>query len=297
MDADENENLDSKIYLSGSGAMTKLQHSTYYDSARQGSPALEELRAILDYRYLVVQFIRRDLLTRYKRSVLGIAWTMLNPLGTMLILTVVFSKAFGAIQPGYAAYVLSGLIAWNFFSQSTNAATVHLVWGGSLLRRIYIPRTSFAVSATGTGLVNIILAIIPLLIVMFITGVKVRPTFLLFPIPILFLAMFALGMGLLISALAVFFADVAEMYQIALLAWMYLSPVIYPETILPDAYRVWIVRLNPMYHLINFFRAPIYEGRVPSLNEFLISGFIALATLVIGWLVFTGKSDEYAYRV
>jgi ABC-type polysaccharide/polyol phosphate export permease len=278
--------------------MNKIVHPPVYDSARQSSAALEELGAILNYRHLVLQFIRRDLLTRYKRSVLGVAWTMLNPLGTMLILTIVFSRAFGGAQSGgYAAYVLSGLIAWNFFAQATNAATLHLVWGGGLLRRIYIPRTAFAVSATGTGLVNLLFSLVPLVIVMLITGIKLRWTIVLIPVPILFLTMFALGVGLLISALAVFFADVAEMYQIALTAWMYLSPVIYTEEILPEEYRFWILRLNPMSYLLRLFRAPIFEGRVPELTEFAFAGAIAFITLIVGWILFTSKSDEFAYRV
>jgi len=277
--------------------MDKTNQVPIYDSDRQGSAALEELRAIFNYRYLVVQFVRRDILTRYKRSVLGVAWTMLNPLGTMLILTIVFSQAFGGSQEGYAAYVLSGLIAWNFFAQSSNAATLHLVWGGSLLKKIYIPRTSFAVSATGTGLINILFSLIPLLIVMLITGVPIRWTIILLPIPILFLAMFALGVGLLISAMAIFYADIAEMFQIALTAWMYLSPVIYSPEILPEAYRFWITRLNPMFYLIELFRMPIYYGKVPDLSLVMIAGGISIVTLFVGWIYFTGKSDEFAYRV
>lgn len=277
--------------------MDKAAQVPVYDSSRQGSAALEELRAIINYRYLVVQFVRRDILTRYKRSVLGVAWSMLNPLGTMLILTIVFSQAFGGSQEGYAAYVLSGLIAWNFFAQSSNAATLHLVWGGSLLKKIYIPRTSFAVSATGTGLINILFSLIPLLIVMLLTGVPIRWTIILLPIPILFLAMFALGVGLLISTMAIFYADIAEMFQIALTAWMYLSPVIYSPEILPEAYRFWITRLNPMFYLIELFRMPIYYGKVPDLSLVLIAGGISIVTLFVGWIYFTGKSDEFAYRV
>jgi ABC-2 type transport system permease protein len=277
--------------------MAKTNQIPIYDSASQGSPAAEELRAVLKYRYLIVQLVRRDILTRYKRSSLGVAWTMLNPLGTMLILTIVFSKAFGGSQEGYAAYVLSGLIAWNFFAQSTNAATLHLVWGGSLLKKIYIPRTSFAVSATGTGLINLLISLIPLLLVMLIIKVPIRWTIILLPIPILFLAMFALGIGLLISTMAIFYADIAEMYQIFLTAWMYLSPVIWSPEILPEAYRLWITKLNPMYYLIELFRTPIIYGQVPDINLLLISAGIATFTLFAGWMFFTSKSDEFAYRV
>ena len=277
--------------------MDKAKQIPIYDSARQGSPAIEEMRSVLKYRYLIVQLIRRDILTRYKRSSLGVAWTMLNPLGTMLILTIVFSRAFGGSQEGYAAYVLSGLIAWNFFAQSTNAATLHLVWGGSLLKKIYIPRTSFAVSATGTGLINLLLSLIPLLLVMLIIRVPIRWTIIFMPIPILFLAMFALGIGLLISTMAIYYADIAEMYQIFLTAWMYLSPVIWSPEILPEVYRLWITKLNPMYYLIELFRMPIIYGQVPDINLLLISAGIATITLFAGWMFFTSKSDEFAYRV
>ncbi len=278
-------------------SMKDTNQAPIYDSARQGTAAWDELQAIIKYRYLIVQFVRRDILTRYKRSSLGVAWTMLNPLGTMLILTLVFSRAFGGSQEGYAAYVLSGLIAWNFFAQSTNAAMLHLVWGGSLLRKIYIPRTSFAVSALGTGLINLLLSLIPLVIVMLIIRVPIRWTIIFIPIPILFLAMFALGIGLLVSAMAMYYADVAEMYQIGLTAWMYLSPVIWSPEILPELYRSWIIRLNPMYYLIELFRMPIYYGEVPDLSLVLISAGIATFTLFVGWMYFTGRSDEFAYRV
>ncbi|MCJ7659133.1 MAG: ABC transporter permease [Anaerolineales bacterium] len=267
-----------------------------YDSSKQVSPAVEEFREIFRYRDLVVQIVRRDILTRYKRSVLGVTWTMINPLGTMIVLAIVFSQAFGT-EYSYAAYVLSGLVAWNFFQQTTNASIAHLVWGGALLKRIYVPRTVFAFSALGTGLFNLVLSLIPLLLVMVITGVPIEPTILFLPIPILFLAMFSLGVGLLVSGLAVFYTDIAEMYQIILTAWMYLTPIIYPEEILPEQFRMLIAIFNPMYHMVGLFRAPLYYGEIPSLQETLIAGLIALVTLIIGWFVFTRRSDEFAYRI
>jgi len=136
-----------------------------------------------------------------------------------------------------------------------------------------------------------------LLLVMVITGVPIEPTILFLPIPILFLAMFSLGVGLLVSGLAVFYTDIAEMYLIILTAWMYLTPIIYPEEILPEQFRMLIAIFNPMYHLVGLFRAPLYYGEIPSLQEMLISGLIAVVTLIIGWFVFTRRSDEFAYRI
>jgi len=269
-----------------------------YDSTRRGSAVIEELREVLNYHHLIWQLVRRDILARYKRSFLGVAWTMLNPLGMMLVWTIAFSQFFKSSSlPSYPAYVLSGLLAWTFFSQTTTASMVNLIWGGGLLNRIYIPRASFALAAQGTGLVNLSLSLIPLLVVMLITGLPIHFSFIFIPVSVLVICAFALGVGLLISTWAVYFPDISEMYQIILVAWMFLTPIMYPEQILPEAYRVYITMLNPMYHMVKLFRIPTYYGRFPTLEEFLIPFMIALVTLILGWVVFARKSDEFAYRI
>ena len=170
----------------------KTSETVIYDSAKQGSAALEELRGIIQYRDLIFQLVRRDVLTRYKRSVLGIAWTMLQPLGMMIIMTLVFSTLFSSVKR-YPTYILSGMIAWTFFSQSTMAIISQTVWGGQLFRRIYLPRTAFAVSSIGTGLVNIVLSLVPLSIIMIVTGSKLHWSILVIPLVLVLLAAFALG--------------------------------------------------------------------------------------------------------
>jgi ABC-type polysaccharide/polyol phosphate export permease len=266
-----------------------------YDSDKRTNLALTELGEMGRYRYLLRQLIRRDILTRYKRSVLGVAWTMLNPLGTMLILSLVFSNLFNA-GGSYPVYILSGLLAWNFFAQGTNAAMSGLMWGSGLMKQIYVPRTIFGVSAIGTALVNQLLSLVPLMIVILTTRSPLFLTLLFLPVAIILLAFFTLGIGLILSTLSAYFPDVSEMYQILLTAWMYLTPIIYPETIIPEN-LLWAFRFNPMYHLVKMFRLSIFEGRLPSLAEFLPALGWGVGVLVIGWLFFTSKSDEYAYRI
>lgn len=278
--------------------LTSRDRAVYYDSAKLRNSAVEELREMWNYRNLIYQLTRRDVLTRYKRSVLGVAWTMLNPLGMMLVLTIAFSQVFRfKTEFSYPAYVLSGLMTWNFFSQTTTASMVNLVWGGGLLHRIYVPRTSFALAAVLTGVINFLFSLVPLVLVMLITGVPMRWTIILFPFPLLLLACFALGLGLLISTFAVYFPDVAEMYGIALLGWMYLTPVIYPESILPETYRFWVTHLNPMYYMVNLIRTVIYQGQLPSWGDVIPAVAVAVGTLIIGWIIFTRKADEFAYRI
>ena len=275
--------------------MTKT--SQIYDSALRGPHALDELREVFHYRNLIFQLVRRDVLTRYKRSVLGIAWTMLNPLGMMLVLSLAFSQVLKADIVGYPVFVLSGLMGWNFFSQTTTASMVNLVWGGGLLKRIYIPRSAFALAAMGTGLVNVAFSLVPMAVVLIFTGMPLHWTILFLPVPTMLLLFFSLGIGLLISTWAIYFPDVSEMYQIVVTAWMYLSPVIYNDSMLPPNFQIWFSRLNPMYNIIRLFRMPIYDGRLPTWEEFLPSLLVSVVVLIIGWVVFTSKSDEFAYRV
>jgi ABC-type polysaccharide/polyol phosphate export permease len=271
-----------------------MERIPVYDSAQLVPHALQELKEAVNYRHLIFQLVRRDLLARYKRSFLGVAWTMLNPLGMMLILSVVFS--FFDPSRAYPAYILSGLMAWNFFSQTTNQAINSLVWGGGLLHRIYVPRSSFGLSAIGSGLVNLAVAFIPFLIVSIIVGSPLRITILFLPISIFFMACFTLGLGLAISTLAVYFPDVAEMYAVILTAWMYVTPIIYPEAILPAKY-MWILHINPMYYLVKLWRLPLYFGQWPAWGDIWPAALIGIVTLLAGWYFFTSKSDEFAYRV
>jgi ABC-2 type transport system permease protein len=267
-----------------------------YDSARRRRLAIEEIFRIVRYRDLVGQLVRRDVLTRYKRSVLGVAWTMLHPLGMMVVLLLAFSALFGTTG-SVAVYLLTGLITWQFFAQTTTAAMQQTISGGASFQRLAFPRTVFAVAAIGTGLTNLVLALFPLALVMLVTATPVRTPVILLPVAVLFLGMFSLGVALLISAVAVDFPDVSEMYQLALFGWMYLTPIIYPEEILPQAYRWWILNLNPMYHLARFFRLALYHGAWPSGQELALTAAVAIVALAVGWSVFTHRADEFVYRL
>jgi ABC-type polysaccharide/polyol phosphate export permease len=273
-----------------------LNSDQVYDSSRLAPAPIEEARELFRYRNLVLQFIRRDLVARYKRSLLGVTWTMLNPLGTMLVLSLVFSQVFKTSKD-FPVYILSGLLAWTFFSVATSDSMINLIGGVNLLQRIYTPPTIFSVSAVGNGIVNLLLSLIPLLLVMLALKVPPHLSVIFLPVSILFLASFALGIGLLVSTFAVYFRDVTALYQIILTAWFYLTPIIYPVDLLQPSFQFWISILNPMYSLVNLFRIPLYEGRFPNAVEIYPAAFFAFTALIVGWLFFTLRSREFAYRI
>lgn len=163
------------------------------------------------------------------------------------------------------------------------------------MRRIYLPLTAFSVSSIGTGVVNMVLSLLPLFLIVLITDRPITWAILFLPIPILLLTAFALGVGLMLSTFAIRFPDIKEMYQIIIQAWMYLTPILYPEDIIPESYRHWVLFLNPMYYLIKMFRSLIYDGVLPSLNIVITGSVIALLTLLIGWIYFSSRMDEFAY--
>ena len=268
--------------------------NTEYDSDYKGWLIFRELSELLRYRDLLQLLVFNNIKTRYKRSMLGFFWTLLNPLMTMTVLVIAFSNLFRFSVPNYPVYLLSGLLIWNFFSLVTTTASNAIVWGGSLIKRIYLPRTVFAVSSVGSELINLSLSLIPLLLIMIFLGHPLHLTLLYLPVAILCTAMFALGIGLLISTLAVFFADTIHFYQIMLMAWFYLTPVIYPKDILPS-HTLGYLKLNPMFYLIQLFRQPIYDGQIPDWNILIISLAWSLGSLLLGWWIFSRKADRFAY--
>jgi ABC-2 type transport system permease protein len=267
-----------------------------YDSARMRSPLLADLRALIVYRDLLLLLIRRNIVARYKRSVLGIAWTMLTPLLMMASMALVFSQLFITSVEHYPVYILSGLLLWTFFSQTSTAVMTELLWGRSILQRVYVPRSIFAFSALGTGLVNFALSLVPLLLIMLALGVPLTLALLWVPVAMALVALFALGLGLFLSTLAAQFADIIEMYQILLSTWLYLTPIIYPLTIIPAEHR-WLFLLNPMYYFVELFRTPILQGRLPDLPVILTAVAIALGSVLGGLWFFLRKVDDLVTRL
>ena len=257
---------------------------------------LGELRELIRYRDLLGLLISKTIKTRYKRSVLGIAWTLLNPLLNMIVMTIAFSAVMQNSVPRYPVYLLIGLVVWSFFSQSTSYAMGTFVWGGSLIKRVYMPPTIFAVACVANCLINFFFSLVPLVVIMLALGHPFYGTWWFVPIAVILLSAFSLGVSLLMSALAAFFTDMLDMYQVALQAWFFLTPIIYPANMLPARYA-WILVLNPIHHMIQLVRDPIFLGQLPPWSTTLICTLWAIGALVGGAWYFVRKSDEFAYSL
>ena len=254
------------------------------------------MRDLLRYRDLVGALVARELKVRYRRSTIGFVWTMLQPLLMMLVLHLVFSALFRFNLPNYQVYALSGILFWNFFSQSIVSSMNSLRGNAQILQKLPVPKVVFPVATVISGVVNLGFALVPLLLVVVASGHPLRPALLFLPVAVLIAALFTLGAGLLLSPLAVFFQDVVELIGVVLMLLMYLTPVFYPMDIVPDSLR-WVVRFNPARSILEVFRDPIYYGKIPPLPHVAVALAIALTALLIGALVFRKSSDRIPFYI
>ena len=260
------------------------------------SYAKEKMEGFRRFTPLLRELVVRDIKVRYRHSALGLVWTVLNPLLMMVVITIVFSTLFKQNIPNFPIYYLSGSLIFAFNSESTTTALNSIISNASLIKKVYIPKYLFPLSNVLSGLVNLGFSLIAMFIVMLITGAPFHATLLLLPIPIFYTFLFSVGLGILLSAVTVFFRDIAHFYSVFILAWTYFTPIFYPVEILPDA-AMKIMQLNPMYHLVSYMRSIVLYGVFPSLKENLLCLCLGLLMLALGLFVFYKKQDKFVLYV
>lgn len=244
------------------------------------------------YAFLIKQLVSRDFKTKYKRSALGMAWSFLNPLLTMSVQYIVFSTLFKSDIPNYPVYLLSGIVFMNFFNEAVSMGMTSITGNASLIKKVYMPKYIYPVSRILSSLVNFALAILPLFLVMIFTGTSFRPSLLLLVFDILCLLGFVTGMGLLLTTAMTFFQDTQFLWGVVSLMWMYLTPVFYPESIIP-ATLLTLYHMNPMYQYITFARICIIDGVSPEPMAYLWCIVSSLVVLALGIMTFKKNQDKF----
>ena len=279
-------------FTAGFGAVLALTAALIWHRYKQGkhSYVVNALIAMRKYRFLIRQLVGRDFKTKYKRSVLGVFWSFLNPLLTMAVQYVVFSNLFRFDVPHYQAYLIIGIVFFNFFSESTNMALSSIIGNAGLITKVYVPKYIYPLTRVLSSLVNLVISLIPLLLVTLISGIVPTKAYLLVPFVLVCLAVFSLGIGLLLAALMVFFRDVQFLWGVLTMIWMYATPIFYPASILP-AKIAWVLDVNPLYYFITFARTCFMDGISPEPIVYVKCFLMAFITLLAGALVF-GKSQD-----
>lgn len=257
------------------------------------SKMIDRLNVFFKYKDLLKQLVSKDIKLKYRRSFLGYVWSVLNPLLVMIVMAVVFSTMFNRNIDNFPVYLFCGQILFNFMSQSTQQAMSSINGNAALLKKTYVPKYIFTFAKITSGLIDLIFSLGALIIVMLVTGATFSWHFLLFPLILLQLYAFCLGLGLFLAQANVFFRDIQYIYNAIITAWLYLTPIFYPIDLLPKNV-MWLVKhFNPMYFYIGQFRDLIYNNTLP--GPLIISaGCIAsILMLLIGIVSFLKNQDRF----
>ena len=252
--------------------------------------------SIRKYSFLIRQLVSRDFKSKYKRSVLGMLWSFLNPLLTMSIQYVVFSTIFQSTIPNLIIYLLTGIICFNFFSEATSMCLMSIIGNASLINKVYVPKYIYPFSRTISSGINLLLSLVPLLIMLLITRTPITPAILLLPFALLMLFLLSYGVGLLLATMMVFFRDTQFLWNIFSMLLMYMTPIFYPDNIIPDRFMS-IYKLNPLYHVIRFMRSILIDGVSLEPKAYLWCAVLCLIPFLIGLVVFRKNEDKFVLNI
>ena len=264
---------------------------------------MQFMQTIHRYRFLIEQLVSRDFKVKYKRSVLGVFWSFLNPLLMMIVQYIVFSHLLGirGNVEHYAIYLLCGIVMWNGFNDCSTQSMRSITSNAALITKVYVPKYIYPLTKVFSASINILLSMIPLLLVTFVYGLFSTPhlyiskAVLLLPFGLVFMIVFCMGMGFFLSSLMVFFHDIEFLWGFVSTLWMYATPIIYSLSMFEEK-AAWLVKLmqfNPLYHYMSFVRTIILEGTSPAFSEYGICILFSAGIFTIGFLMFKKVQDKF----
>jgi lipopolysaccharide transport system permease protein len=250
---------------------------------------------IFEYKELIKNLVKSDLKTKYSSSVLGFAWSMLNPLLMMLVLYFVFNNVFKN-QQNYVVYLLTGILTWRFFAIGTTSAMGSIVGKSSLVTKIYIPREILTLSTVISNAISSILEFFVLIPLLMILGAKISATVMVFPVIHFMYFLLVYGLGLILSSLFVYYRDLNQIWDIVLQVGFFLSPIFYPLSSVPAKYMFYYM-LNPITRLVTMYRDILLNGTIPKISDFAIVILFGIILLFTGTLLFKKLSRRFAEEI
>lgn len=248
--------------------------------------------ALNKYWFLIKQLVSRDFKSKYKRSVLGVIWSFLNPLLTMSVQYIVFSNLFRFDLPYYPVYLISGIVMFNFFTESCGMTMGSILGNASLIKKVYVPKYIYPLTRVLSSMVNLIISLVPLFLVVLISGLRPTKAYFLVSFELVCLLIFCLGVGMMLASAMVFFRDTQFLWGIISMLWMYITPLFYPESILPENLN-FILKMNPLYYFVKFTRICIIDGVSPEPIMYVQCFIFAIGSLVIGSWIFKKSQDKF----
>lgn len=251
-----------------------------------------KIKEFMDYFAFLQEIVKRDFKKKYYKSVLGVLWSMLSPLLTMIVITIVFSTLFQRQIPFYPAYWFSGNMLFAFITDGAQAAMNSMLVNSSFVKKMKVPKYIFCISSVTLHFIMMLFSIIPFIFVAFCIGVPFSPYIFLIPVPIIYSYIFTLGAGMFLCAYGTQLRDLDHIYGVIRRIFMYFTPLFYPIDIIPTQFR-FIWELNPIYIFVSIFRDLAIYGVMPSEKMLIIATCYSLLTLILGILTFREKEDEF----
>jgi len=254
------------------------------------------LKKYIKHRFLFEELVKRDFKKKYKRTVLGVAWSMLAPLLTLLVMAVVFTQFFGRTTPHYIIYMFAGNLVFFYYREATSGGMRALVDNSGIFTKVNVPKYMFLLSKNVSSLINFLLTMVIFFTFVAIDGIVFSLKFFLLVYPVVCLLVFNIGFGLILSALYLLFKDTQYLYDLFTLMVMYLSAIFYPIDSFP-IYMQQFFYLNPVFVYITYFRTIVIHNTVPSLSYHLLCAFYALLVLLIGGYIYKKYNYKFLYYI
>lgn len=254
------------------------------------------LKKMRKHQFLFQQLVHRDFTKKYKRTVLGVAWSVLSPLLTLLVMNVIFGTLLGSDIEHYTIYLFSGQLVFSFFNESTNEGMTSLLNNADIFTKVNVPKYMFLLSKNISSLINFGITLCIYFLFVLINGIPITWKFILLLYPIVCLVMFNVGIGLILSAAYVFFRDIQYLYGIFTMLLMYMSAIFYSIDTFPQIGRNLFL-VNPVYVYIRYFRKIVIENTIPSVWFHLIAIGYALIALWVGFFIYKKKNHSFLYYV
>lgn len=254
------------------------------------------IRSLKERQFMFEELVKRDFKQKYKRTALGMLWSILNPLLTLLVMRLVFTRFFGRTMEHYTTYLFAGNLVYAYFRESTNGGMQSLMANANIFTKINVPKYMFLLSKSVSAAINFGLTLIVFFVFAAIDRVPFHSSMLGVAFPVITLTMFNLGVGMILSAMYVFFRDTQYLYEVFTLLLMYLSAIFYTV----DSFPAWVQRvflLNPVYCNIKYFRVAVLEGHLPSPAFHALLLFYGLAALVTGGIIYKKNNQKFLYYV
>lgn len=244
------------------------------------------MKELYDYRQMIISYVKRDLRARYQGSALGFLWTFINPLFQLIIYTIVFSTFMRMGIEKFYMFLFVALVPWIFFNSCLQQGAMEIIDNKELVKKIYFPRMILPMAYVISGFINMLLSFVVIFAVIIVTGFGINFKALLFlPLIMLIEFMLCLGISLITSACTVYIRDLQHILTIIGMGWMYLTPVVYPASMVPDKYRT-LFNLNPMASIVTAYRDILYYKQVPQMTTLIQSILMGIILIVAGIVVF-----------